>query len=167
VSHVVESSRDAVARRDPQTAIGSWSNTMTVDGYDEPVTLRQSSPSPTTHRGRLRRDIGQSRRGINVPVTYTAAYTMFGLRARWCRRCRAMPARSPRSRDGAARIDPECTAPGGSDEPPYHGQMLPDVAFGCLRQALPEKVRPRYVLLVELDHGRGAPRPKTISSRPS
>ena len=60
---------------------GSWSNAMTTDGFDGPITLKatrhdqrraastSTTPAPTRRRAR----------GINVPFAYTTAYTVFGL----------------------------------------------------------------------------------------
>src|ERR1044072_9807947 len=59
---------------------GTWHNEMTVDGYDEPVTLRASL---TVSESGIHVDYtgtsAQSRFGINVPMAYTTAYTVFGL----------------------------------------------------------------------------------------
>ncbi len=141
-NHVVESSREAVLAAIRKLPNGSWSNTMTVDGYDEPVTL--AAKLTISDEGIAVDYAGtsaQSRRGINVPATYTAAYTMFGLAS----------ALVPEVPSNAGSLAPfTVTAPPGSilnaQRPAavmsrhIIGQMLPDVAFGCLRQALPEKV---------------------------
>ena len=140
--HVVDSSREAVLTAIRKLPEGSWANVMTVDGYEGPVTL---AAKLTIHRDGIVVDYSgtsaQSRRGINVPATYTAAYTMFGLAS----------ALVPEVPNNAGSLAPfTVTAPPGSilnaQRPAavmsrhVIGQMLPDVVFGCLRQALPDKV---------------------------
>jgi N-methylhydantoinase B len=140
--HVVESSRNAVLAAIAKLPKGSWRNTMTVDGYEEPVRL---AAKLTISQDGIAVDYAgtsaQSRRGINVPMTYTAAYTMFGLAS----------ALVPEVPNNAGSLAPfTVTAPPGSilnaQRPAavmsrhVIGQMLPDVVFGCLRQALPDKV---------------------------
>ena len=95
--HVVDSSREAVLAVIAGAAQGDMENTMTVDGYDEPrprgeATIREDGIS-VDYEGTSAR-----RAGINVPATYTAAYTMFGLASALGPRCRTMPARSRPSR---------------------------------------------------------------------
>jgi N-methylhydantoinase B len=141
-NHVIDSSRNAVLTAIGKLPKGSWTNTMTVDGYDEPVvlaaklTIREDGIT-VNYDGTS----PQSRRGINVPATYTAAYTMFGLAS----------ALAPEVPNNAGSLAPfTVTAPPGSilnaQRPApvmsrhVIGQMLPDVAFGCLRQVLPDKV---------------------------
>jgi N-methylhydantoinase B len=141
-NHVVESSRNAVLAAIRKLPKGSWSNTMTVDGYDHPVVL---AARLTIHEDSITVDYDgtspQSRSGINVPATYTAAYTMFGLAS----------ALVPEVPNNAGSLAPFIvTAPPGSilnaQRPAavmsrhVIGQMLPDVVFGCLRQLLPDLV---------------------------
>jgi N-methylhydantoinase B len=83
----------------------------------------------------------QSRYGINVPMAYTTAYTVFGL---GCVVASAIP-------NNAGSLGPlTVSAPKGSitnaPKPApvcirhVIGQMLPDVVFGCLRQIIPDRV---------------------------
>ena len=140
--HVVSSSRAAVIETIAGLPKGSWANAMTVDGYDVPLRL---AATLTIAEDGISVDYAgtspQSRYGINVPLTYCAAYTMFGLTS----------ALVPQVPNNAGSLSPfTVTAPSGSilnaQRPAavmarhIIGQMLPDVVFGCLRQALPEKV---------------------------
>jgi N-methylhydantoinase B len=141
-NYVVDSSREAVLKVIAGLPKGSWSNTMTVDGYEAPVTL---AAKLTISGDGIAVDYSgtspQARHGINVPITYTAAYSMFGLAS----------ALVPEVPNNAGSLSPfTVTAPAGTilnaQRPAavmsrhVIGQMLPDVVFGCLRQALPEKV---------------------------
>jgi len=121
---------------------GTWRSEMAVDGYDRPITLRASltiaddeivvdydgTDSAVPH-------------GINVVLNYCRAYTMFGLR------CLV----SPEVPNNSGALRPfVVNAPVGSilnAERPWPvaarhviGQMLPDLVFGCLNQALPDRV---------------------------
>jgi N-methylhydantoinase B len=59
---------------------GTWHNAMTVDGYDEPVTLKAAlTVSDTGIHVDYTGTSAASGRGINVPHAYTTAYTVFGL----------------------------------------------------------------------------------------
>jgi N-methylhydantoinase B len=115
---------------------------MRVDGYDRPIDL---VAAVTIGNGRIHVDFdgtsNRSKFGINVPLAYTTAYTVFGLAC-------ALRAEVPNNAGSLAPLT--VGAPTGSIlNAPYPaavssrhliGQMLPDVVFGCLRQVIPERV---------------------------
>lgn len=121
---------------------GTWHNHMTVDGYDEPIELHAAV---TISRDGILVDYAGTSpsvaRGINVPKSYTDAYTAFGIRC-------LIGADVPNNAASLALI--RVVAPVGSivnAQPPSAvaaraavGQMLPDVVFGALRQARPDRV---------------------------
>jgi N-methylhydantoinase B len=140
--HIVTRSREAVMAEIARLPKGTWHSEMIVDGYDQPVTLKAALTVS---------DIGihvdfsgtspQSPRGINVPLAYTTAYTVFGL---GCVVASAIP-------NNAGSLGPlTVSAPEGcilnAPKPApvairhVTGQMLPDVVFGCLRQIIPDRV---------------------------
>jgi len=140
--HIVSSSRAAVEAEIARLPRGTYRNSMTIDGYDRPVELVAAL---TIGEGEIEVDFDgtspASRRGINVPMAYTAAYTCFGLGC----------VVSPSIPNNAGSLAPfRVSAPAGSilnAGPPHAvairhviGQMLPDVVFGCLRQAAPGRV---------------------------
>ncbi len=140
--YICDSSRRAVIKAIAALPEGVYRNSMTVDGYDDPVDL---CATLTIAADRLAVDYSgtsrKSRHGINVPVTYTAAYTCFGLSC-------AMALDVP---NNAGSLSPYVvTAPEGSILNATYpaavsarhiiGQMLPDVVFGCLAQVIPERV---------------------------
>ncbi|MBS34818.1 MAG: 5-oxoprolinase [Thiotrichales bacterium] len=140
--YVCDVSRAAVRERLASLPSGTYHNTMTIDGYDQPlelvatltlgadgVVVDYEGTSPV------------SRYGINVPASYTAAYTCFGLGC----------VIAPDVPNNAGSL--ECfrvSAPPGSILNAVYpsavcarhiiGQMLPDVVFGALAQAVPECV---------------------------
>ncbi|HVL55499.1 MAG TPA: hydantoinase B/oxoprolinase family protein, partial [Burkholderiaceae bacterium] len=141
-SHVFEATEHAMRQALAQVPAGTYRNEMTIDGYDRPVDLKLTM---TVERDRIVLDFAgtspQSPFGINVPLCYTAAYASFGIKC----------AIAPTVPNNAASLGfVTLSAPAGSivnaQEPravtARHviGQMLPDLVFGCLHQAKPDRV---------------------------
>ena len=78
---IIENSRLATIERIAKLRNGSFSNMLTMDGYDEPVTL---SAELTVSDDNIHVDYTgsspASRYGINVVLNYTKAYTCFGVK---------------------------------------------------------------------------------------
>ena len=115
---------------------------MTVDGYDEPVTLEATlTVSDSGIHVDYSGTSGVSARGINVPHAYTTAYTVFGL---GCVVATHIPNNAGSLGPLTVSAPEGCilNAPKPSAVASRHviGQMLPDVAFGCLRQVIPDRV---------------------------
>ena len=121
---------------------GGWQHAIAVDGYDAPVRL---AASLSISKDRVVVDFSGtdpcSAKGINVPLNYAAAYTVFALR------CLI----GPEIPNNAGSLAPfEVTAPPGcllNAQPPAPvamrhtlGQMTPDLIYGCLSQAMPDLV---------------------------
>jgi N-methylhydantoinase B len=140
--HICDRSRAAVIAEIAKLPRGTWSNSMTVDGYDEPITLvAQTTIGEAGIHVDYTGTSPASKRGINVPMAYTTAYTVFGLGC-------VVASRIP---NNAGSLSPlTVSAPPGTilnaPKPKpvlarhITGQMLPDVVFGCLRQAIPDRV---------------------------
>ncbi len=140
-AHILSRSEAAVMAEIAKLPKGTWTNEMVVDGYDAPVTLAATLTVDETgvsvdYTGTS----AQVGRGINVPLSYTTAYTVFGLGC----------AIAPDVPNNAGSLKPfRVTGPEGSivnavkpaPVASRHvvGQMLPDVVFGALRQAAPER----------------------------
>jgi N-methylhydantoinase B len=139
---ILERSREAVLGEIAKLPKGSWRNEMMIDGYDKPLKLVATT---TVSDGGIHVDYSgtdpQVKRGINVPIAYTTAYTVFGLGC-------VVSARIP---NNAGSLGPlTVSAPPGTilnalkPAPVLSrhviGQMLPDMTFGCLRQAVPDRV---------------------------
>lgn len=139
---IITRSRMAVEERIAVLPRGEWTNTMRTDGYDHPVLLAASLTIAPDHV--LVDYVGTSpavRHGINVPLAYTKAYTVFGLKC----------IIAPDVPNNAGSLAPfRVTAPAGTilnalrpapvSARHVIGQMLPDVVFGCLYQPLPHRV---------------------------
>ena len=129
----------AAVREWPQ---GAWSNAMTIDGYHTPLTLVAKL---TLSRSGIDIDFSGTSpvvaQGINVPKSYTDAYTSFGVR---CIIGETIP-----NNAGSLSVVRVSAPEGCILNAPFPlavaarstvGQMLPDVVFGCLRQARADKV---------------------------
>jgi N-methylhydantoinase B len=140
--HILEHSRAAVLAEVARLPKGTWRNTMTVDGYDQPVTLAAAlTISDTGIHVDYTGTSAQSPRGINVPLSYTTAYTVFGL---GCVVASQIPNNAGSLGPLTVSAPPGCilNAPKPAPVAIRHvtGQMLPDVVFGCLRQIIPDRV---------------------------
>jgi N-methylhydantoinase B len=141
-AHIIGNSERAVLEEIAGLPKGTWRYAMTLDGYESPITLVAAT---TVSDGGIHVDYtgtsGPSKRGINVPLAYTLAYTCFGLGC-------VVAARIPNNAGSLAPLT--VSAPADSIlNAPYPlpvllrhviGQMLPDMVFGCLRQAIPDRV---------------------------
>jgi len=135
---IIENSRQAMLREVRKLPHGSWTNSMRIDGYDEPVDLTcrvsiDEDGIDVDWQGTSQ----VSAYGINVPLTYCQAYTSFGVR---CVIGNDIP-------NNAGSLDVvRVTAPEGSILNALRpaavsarhaiGQMLPDVVLGCLEHPL-------------------------------
>jgi N-methylhydantoinase B len=139
---IIERSREAMLKALREWPQGSFDNVLVMDGYEKPVTL---AAKLTISASAIDIDFsgtsGVSSFGINVPKSYTDAYTSFGVRC-------IIGANIPNNAGslGVVRV----SAPQGCIlHAPFPlavaarsivGQMLPDVVFGCLAKACPERV---------------------------
>ena len=140
--HILVTSEQATRNRIADLPDGSWDHELILDGYDFEIELKARL---TVSGGDLSVDYDgtsrASRYGINVPITYAQAYTVFGLKC----------IIAPDIPNNAGALAPfEVTAPAGTILNPQKpapvsqrhviGQLLPDTVFGCLHQAIPGRV---------------------------
>src|SRR5438270_4601321 len=140
--HICARSTEAVMAEIAKLPRGTWRNDMTVDGYDSAVTLAAAlTVSDTGIHVDFTGTSPQSRYGINVPLAYTTAYTVFGLGC-------VVASHIPNSAGSlgpltvSAPVGCILNAPKPAPVCSRHviGQMLPDVVFGCLRQIIQDRV---------------------------
>lgn len=137
IDQSLAATRDAIAKL-PR---GSWSADMTIDGYDAPITLRARL---TIAADTISVDYAGSAdavsQGINVVLNYCRAYSIFGLK---CVVAPQVPnnhgALAPFIVDAPAGSILNAQRPSPVAARHVIGQMLPDLVFGCLGQALPER----------------------------
>ena len=141
-SYVIEQSSAAMRAALSDWPRGTWHNTLVSDGYDAPITLKAAvTISDDGIHVDFSGSSGAVARGINVVKAYTDAYTSFGIRC-------LIGADVPNNAGSLAAI--RVSAPEGCILNALHpapvtarhvvGQLLPDVVFGALRQARPERV---------------------------
>ena len=135
---IIENSRQAMLAEIDKLPRGRWTNTMRIDGYDEPVDLVCAL---TIGKDGIDVDFSGTSpvcgHGINVPLTYTQAYASFGVRC-------VVGNRVPNNAGslGVVRVSaPQgciLNAPRPAAVSARHaiGQMLPDVVLGCLEEPL-------------------------------
>ena len=140
--YIVDSSRNAMIGAMRTVPNGLYRTEMELDGYDEPLFIKaEMTVSDTEIVVDYTGTSKASRYGINSPFCYTEAYTCFGIK------CIVAPA-VPNNHGSLSVL--RAVAEEGSAVNPVRpspvtarhviGQMLPDVAFGCLSQALRERV---------------------------
>jgi N-methylhydantoinase B len=136
--HILAKSRHASLEAISKIKPGEYKFSMTVDGYDKPIDLVATMKiGPTGIDVDFTGTSGVSGYGINVPVCYTEAYSSFGVK------CIVAP-KVPNNEGSLSVIRvtaPEDTILNAKKPAPVAarhvtGQMLPDVMFGCLHQAL-------------------------------
>ncbi len=139
---IYDKSLSAVENEIKKIPNGVYKNSMMIDGFEKDIKLEAKLiVSEKSISVDFTGTSEKSKFGINVPLSYTKAYTCFGLSC-------LVSAEIP---NNAGSLKPfEIDAPLGSVlNAPYPaavcarhiiGQMLPDVVFGCLEKAIPEKV---------------------------
>lgn len=140
--HIIEQSKTAITAAINKLPQGSWSHAMRIDGIEEPIDLVAKL---SISNGNIHVDFdgtsGTSDFGINCPICYTEAYTSFGVKC----------VVAPDIPNNAGTLDAiTVSAPDNTIVNAPHpcavvarstiGHMLPDVVFGCLHQALPDRV---------------------------
>lgn len=140
--HIIDTSLEAAGDAISEVPNGEYLYDLKLDGYDFEIDLR--GKLTVTDREMVLDMAGSSpcsKFGINVPLNYATAYAVFGIR---CIVGSDMP-------NNAGSLAPfKVTAPDGCIvNAPFPapvamrhtiGQLMPDLAFGCLAQALPGKV---------------------------
>ena len=140
--YIVDSSRSAVLAEVARLPPGTWSYAMDVDGYDEPIKL---CAKLTVSSAGLHLDYAGTgdlqRKGINVPMAYTTAYSMFGMA---CVVASRIPNNAGSLSPLTVSAPPGCVLNAAKPAPVSSrhvlGMMLPDMVFGCLRQAVPDLI---------------------------
>ena len=140
--HIVVTSRDAMRAAICRLPRGTWSASMTLDGYESPIVLRAAL---TVADGAIHVDYAgsspASRFGINSPKCYTDAYTSFGVK---CVVAPGIP-NNAGSLEAVTVLAPEESIvnplrPRAVTARHVIGQMLPELVFDCFDEPLGGKV---------------------------
>ncbi len=140
--HIINTSRRGTREAIAEVPEGIYQYTLRVDGYEREISL---CAEMTVTPGGISVDFAGtsdcSSKGINVPLNYATAYTVFALRC----------IIGPDIPNNAGSLEPfTVSGPRGcilNALPPAPvamrhtlGQLTPDLVYGCLRQALPDRV---------------------------
>lgn len=141
-NYIIGTSRRGTLAAIAELPKGTWKNVLKVDGYEREIDLHAALTIADDH---VNLDFtgtsGLSAKGINVPLNYATAYSVFALR---CIIGSDIP-------NNAGSLEPfrvtgpkNCILNSQSPAPVAMrhtlGQMTPDLVFGCLAQALPDLV---------------------------
>ena len=139
---ILEQSYDAMKKVIEKLPVGDYYSEMKLDGYERELLLRAKMSISKKH---ILVDYSGSSSasgyGINSPFCYTEAYTFFGLKS-------ILAPEIPNNHGSLSLFSIEAE-PGSAVNPlppspvsARHviGQMLPDLAFGCLSQVLSGEV---------------------------
>ena len=139
---IIETSRKATHAAITAVPDGTFENTMSVDGYEEPVLMAvRLDISGDTLLADFDGTGRSSRFGVNCPEVYTRAYACYGLKC----------AIAPEVPNNTGSLEPfRITAPEGcilaAKRPApvsvrhVMGHLVPDVVLGALHKALPNTV---------------------------
>ena len=139
---IYERSKFAMEKSIGNLPQGIYTNTLKLDGFDRPITLRARME---IKKKSIVVDLSESSkavsRGINCPLNYSIAYGSYGIKAAICPEV-------PNNAASLSRI--QVVSQSGlvvSAEKPSPvtarhviGQALPDLVLGCLSKALPGEI---------------------------
>lgn len=140
--YILSTSEAAVRTEIAALPDGVYTNAVTLDGYDTPITV---AVSLTIAGDGIHLDFAgtspQSPYGINVVLNYTHAYSTFGVR---CLIGRGIPnnwgSLAPITVDAPEGCILNAMRPAPVAARHILGYILPDAVFGCLQKVIPERV---------------------------
>ena len=140
--HIVGTSRRGTVEAIAEVPPGIYRNTLTIDGYERELELHATL---TVTPEQLHLDFAGtspcSNKGINVPLNYATAYSVFAMR---CIIGPDIPNNAGSLAPFVVIGPPGCILNAQAPAPVAMrhtiGQMTPDLVLGCLHQALPDKV---------------------------
>ncbi|MDA7551920.1 hydantoinase B/oxoprolinase family protein, partial [Rhodobacteraceae bacterium] len=140
--YIIETSRKGTIEAIAEVPSGVYKNMLKMDGYENELELHATL---TVTKDSMHVDFtgtsGLSKKGINVPLNYATAYTVFALR------CLVGPdipnnagSLAPFTVDGPKNCILNAQHPAPVAMRHTLGQVTPDLVLGCLHRALPDKV---------------------------
>ncbi|MGI9465058.1 MAG: hydantoinase B/oxoprolinase family protein, partial [Aestuariivirgaceae bacterium] len=140
--HIIETSRRGTLAAIAKVPAGTYHSMLVMDGYEKEIELHATlTVKPEGVHLDFEGTSGTSLKGINVPLNYATAYSVFALRC----------IIGPEIPNNAGSLGAFTVGgPKGcilNAQPPAPvamrhtlGQLTPDLVYGCLHQALPGKV---------------------------
>ncbi|WP_282169635.1 hydantoinase B/oxoprolinase family protein [Ruegeria atlantica] len=141
-SYIIDTSRRGTLEAIAEVPTGTYRNVLRMDGYDKELELHATlTVSKTGMHVDFTGTSGCSGKGINVPLNYATAYTVFALR---CIVGSDIPNNAgslePFTVDGPKGCILNAQRPAPVAMRHTLGQVTPDLVLGCLHQALPDQV---------------------------
>ncbi len=141
-SYIIDTSHRGTLEAIAEVPNGTYRNVLKMDGYETELELHATlTVSDTGVHVDFAGTSGCSSKGINVPLNYATAYTVFGLR------CLIGPdipnnagSLAPFTVDGPKGCILNAQRPVPVAMRHTLGQVTPDLVLGCLHQALPDQV---------------------------
>lgn len=141
-TYIIDTSRRGTLEAIAEVPEGVYKNVLRMDGYENELELHATlTVSKTGLHVDFTGTSGCSSKGINVPLNYTTAYTVFALR------CIVGPdipnnagSLEPFTVDGPKGCILNAQRPVPVAMRHTLGQVTPDLVLGCLHQALPDQV---------------------------
>lgn len=140
--YIIETSRSGVLKKIAELPRGTWRSEITLDGMDEPITLRAAlTISDSGIHVDYTGSAPMTKRNFNVPFCYTLAYTSYALGVAILRgipnNAGSLAPRTAYAPEGSIL---NALKPAAVISRAQMGLMLPDLVFGCLRQAIPDRI---------------------------
>ncbi|WP_300012082.1 hydantoinase B/oxoprolinase family protein [uncultured Roseobacter sp.] len=140
--YIIETSYQGTLDALAELPKGTWNSVLKVDGYEKEIDLHAALTLADDH---VLLDFsgtsGLSRKGINVPLNYATAYAVFALR---CIIGPDIPNNAGSLAPFQVTAPTDCILNAQAPAPVAMrhtlGQMTPDLVYGCLSQAVPDKV---------------------------
>lgn len=140
--YIIETSYQGAIDAIAELPKGTWQSVLKVDGYEKEIDLHAALTIADTH---VLIDFsgtsGLSNKGINVPLNYATAYSVFALR---CIIGSDIPNNAGSLAPFQVTAPSDCILNAQAPAPVAMrhtlGQMTPDLVYGCLSQAVPDKV---------------------------
>ncbi|MFT5503827.1 MAG: 5-oxoprolinase (ATP-hydrolyzing) [Gammaproteobacteria bacterium] len=138
--HILDTSKSATEKAIAQIPVGVYESELMTDGYDFEITLKAKM---TVSEKGISTDFagtsGHSARGINVPIKYTEAYAVFAMR---CLVGSDIPNNAGSLSPFLFEAPEDCILNAQYPAPVAMrhciGQMVSDLMFGCIHQAIPD-----------------------------
>jgi 5-oxoprolinase (ATP-hydrolysing) len=138
--HILDTSRAATEKAISKIPIGVYENELMTDGYDFEIKLQaKMTVSANGISTNFAGTSGHSARGINVPIKYTEAYAVFAMR---CLVGSDIPNNAGSLAPFVFEAPEDCILNAQYPAPVAMrhciGQMVSDLMFGCIHQAIPD-----------------------------
>jgi len=141
-NYIIDTSRRGAIEAIAEVPEGVYTNVLKMDGYEKELELHATlTVTSTGMHVDFTGTSGCSKKGINVPLNYATAYTVFAMR---CIVGSDIPNNAGSLEPFTVSGPPGCILNAQRPSPVAMrhtlGQVTPDLVLGCLHQPLPDRV---------------------------